>query len=194
MTTQAKDREALRERLEHREQVAKALWAEWWEYPESWEGSAEVERDKFRRLAATAMREVLAVQASAGAAGERTVSPPTPAEIDDACMWFRHDFGLLDDADAERLRFEAREWLRAWIKVRDGAALAPAAEQPGEAREPEVASVVAGIAHELERLKYRTTGRDPKLNGYEYAEVPAWLLRQWLAALRTPPAATKENT
>lgn len=45
--------------------------------------------------------------------------PPTDAEIDGACMWFRHDFGLMMHGDRLRLRYQAKEWLRAWCKVRD---------------------------------------------------------------------------
>jgi hypothetical protein len=41
---------------------------------------------------------------------------PTDAQINSACLSFRHDYGLLDDHDRERLRFVAIEWLRAWQK------------------------------------------------------------------------------
>lgn len=34
-------------------------------------------------------------------------------------MWYRHDFGLLEGEERERRRLTAREWLRAWPKVRD---------------------------------------------------------------------------
>lgn len=44
---------------------------------------------------------------------------PTDAEIDSACMWYRHDFFLLPDAGKDVLRLSARDWLRAWCKVRD---------------------------------------------------------------------------
>lgn len=40
---------------------------------------------------------------------------PTPAQLDSACMSFRHDFGLLDEDERASVRFEAREWLRAWL-------------------------------------------------------------------------------
>lgn len=32
--------------------------------------------------------------------------------------------------------------------------------------------------HHLANLKYRQTGQDPKNNGYAYAEIPDWALRQ----------------
>ena len=51
--------------------------------------------------------------------GALRVRPPTDAEVADACMWYRHDFGLLDEREREVVRFAAREWLRAWCKVRD---------------------------------------------------------------------------
>jgi hypothetical protein len=34
--------------------------------------------------------------------------------IDDACMSYRHDFGLMCDERQRELRYEAREWLRAF--------------------------------------------------------------------------------
>ena len=39
---------------------------------------------------------------------------PTHREVDEACMSYRHDFGLLSIADANIVRFEAQEWLKAW--------------------------------------------------------------------------------
>jgi len=53
-------------------------------------------------------------------------------DIDDACMWYRHDFGLLSEAEKEHLRFEARDWQRALSKAKPAA---PAPEK-GEARRP----------------------------------------------------------
>lgn len=49
----------------------------------------------------------------------RSLRGPTDLETDDACMWYRHDFGLLPDDERMHLRIEAKEWLRAWCKVRD---------------------------------------------------------------------------
>ena len=34
--------------------------------------------------------------------------------------------------------------------------------------------------HLSTNLVYRSTGRDPKPNGFSFAEVPEWQLRQWL--------------
>lgn len=48
----------------------------------------------------------------------------TEAQINSACLSYRHDFGLLDEHDKERLRFVAKEWLHAWRK--EFAPLAPA--------------------------------------------------------------------
>lgn len=44
---------------------------------------------------------------------------PTDSEIDQACLWYRHDYGLLSPEEQEEVRAEAVGWLRAWIKVRD---------------------------------------------------------------------------
>src|SRR5690606_22494577 len=45
------------------------------------------------------------------------VAEPTQAQIDDACMWYRHDFGLLDDEEREHMRSQARAWFGAWGKA-----------------------------------------------------------------------------
>ena len=39
---------------------------------------------------------------------------PTTADVYDACMSYRHDFGLMSDEERVKLAFEAKEWLRAW--------------------------------------------------------------------------------
>jgi len=39
---------------------------------------------------------------------------PSCSDVWNACMSYRHDFGLLPDAEQKTLEFEAREWLRAW--------------------------------------------------------------------------------
>jgi hypothetical protein len=40
---------------------------------------------------------------------------PTEAQLNSACMSFRHDFGLLSPEEQREIRFVAREWLRAWM-------------------------------------------------------------------------------
>jgi hypothetical protein len=42
---------------------------------------------------------------------------PTLKEINDACLNFRHDFGIVPEEERETIRLEAKEWLRAWLKV-----------------------------------------------------------------------------
>ena len=42
---------------------------------------------------------------------------PNTRQIDDAAMSYRHDFGLLDEREKAKIRFAAREWLRAWQKT-----------------------------------------------------------------------------
>ena len=39
---------------------------------------------------------------------------PSGMDVRNACMSYRHDFGLLPDAEKKELEFDAREWLRAW--------------------------------------------------------------------------------
>jgi hypothetical protein len=48
---------------------------------------------------------------------EAAMGEPTEAQINDACMWYRHDFGLLQGQEREMVRFQAKEWLRAWGKA-----------------------------------------------------------------------------
>jgi len=54
--------------------------------------------------------------------GVASVSRLTDAQIASACMSYRHDFGLLDDAYKERLVYEARSWEYAFAKEREWAA------------------------------------------------------------------------
>lgn len=35
-------------------------------------------------------------------------------QLHDACMFFRHDFGLLDRAGQLKVKIAAKEWLHAW--------------------------------------------------------------------------------
>ncbi len=40
---------------------------------------------------------------------------PTDEQLADACMWSRHDFGLLDDEEKRRAMFVMREhWRAIW--------------------------------------------------------------------------------
>jgi hypothetical protein len=45
------------------------------------------------------------------------VPDSAPQEVYNACMNYRHDFGLLSEAEKQQIVFEAREWLSAWLKV-----------------------------------------------------------------------------
>lgn len=67
-------------------------------------------------------RQVSAILATGLVPDEAAIrAEPTDAQINSACLSFRHDYGLLDDHDRERLRFVAVEWLRAWQKEGFGA-------------------------------------------------------------------------
>lgn len=46
---------------------------------------------------------------------------PTPAQLESACLSFRHDYGLLSDDERKGVRFEALQWLTAWQKEGMGA-------------------------------------------------------------------------
>jgi len=48
------------------------------------------------------------------------IRKPTNAEINDACMSFTHDFGLLGKDGQDNLKYAAKEWLKAWAKQATG--------------------------------------------------------------------------
>lgn len=35
--------------------------------------------------------------------------------IDDVCLSYRHDFGLMNEEDKEKIRFQCKEWMRSMI-------------------------------------------------------------------------------
>lgn len=39
---------------------------------------------------------------------------PTEEDIYNACVSFDHSYGFMDEENKKRLRFDAKEWLRAW--------------------------------------------------------------------------------
>jgi hypothetical protein len=43
---------------------------------------------------------------------ERIYLRDDPHFIDNLCLSFRHDFGLLNDEEQQKVRFECKEWLR----------------------------------------------------------------------------------
>ena len=71
---------------------------------------------------------------------------PTDAQINSACLSYRHDFGLMTKRDQDNLRFQANEWLIAWQKeARILAALEPQPDHRDEviARLVEAAQICA---------------------------------------------------
>ncbi|HUW43793.1 MAG TPA: hypothetical protein VMV95_02440 [Bacillota bacterium] len=42
---------------------------------------------------------------------------PNIEQIHDACLSYRHDYGLMSKKEQEKLRFEALEWLKSWRKA-----------------------------------------------------------------------------
>jgi hypothetical protein len=52
-------------------------------------------------------------------------SSPTDAEVNDVCLSYRHDFGLLDVELQNGIRMEARFWYEAWMKLLDDLPAAP---------------------------------------------------------------------
>ena len=45
----------------------------------------------------------------------------TIAQIDSACLSFRHDFGLMDHQERNAIRHQASMWQQAWAKVQSAA-------------------------------------------------------------------------
>jgi hypothetical protein len=54
------------------------------------------------------------------------VRVPTDAQVNSACLSYRHDFGLLPDEQRKTVMFQAREWLHAWQKELPAALDTPA--------------------------------------------------------------------
>lgn len=48
--------------------------------------------------------------------------PLTDADYFNACLSYRHDFGLMSDEDRQKLVFQAKEWARAFGITKGGAA------------------------------------------------------------------------
>lgn len=46
------------------------------------------------------------------------VFKPHPEDLHNACMYFRHDYGLMKPEEQENLRWQAKEWLYAWSKAK----------------------------------------------------------------------------
>jgi len=94
------------------ERVAQAAQA-FWQSPSgrSWIECCEKlpqQAEWFRRLA----RAILAK----GLVPDEVRAEPTEAQINSACLSYRHDYGLLPPDLRAQTRFKALEWLRAWQK------------------------------------------------------------------------------
>lgn len=81
---------------------------------------------------------------------------PKPEQVDSACLSFRHDYGLLEDGEKDRVRFEAIEWFVAWVKEfehlswREVPLLRPTPD-----REDQLEALKAEIAHKDALLEER---------------------------------------
>lgn len=81
------------------------------------------------------------------------MSAPEQYVLHDACLWNRHDYGLMTAAQQKELQAEALDWLRAWQKA--GLILAtPAALSAA----PEVQALVeAAVKRALEAAAWKST-------------------------------------
>ena len=74
--------------------------------------SAHIKEPKYKSKIKELTEQLKASQAKACAA------PLSEADLANACLSYRHDFGLMSAADREKLMVEAREWARAFdLKV-----------------------------------------------------------------------------
>lgn len=48
--------------------------------------------------------------------GHDHFDPPSREQLDNACLIYRHDFGLMEEGQADIIRQEALSWLEAWKK------------------------------------------------------------------------------
>jgi hypothetical protein len=48
---------------------------------------------------------------------------PTVEQVNDACLSYAHDYGLMNREDREKLSWQAKWWLHAWRKTLARAAL-----------------------------------------------------------------------
>jgi len=88
---------------------------------------------------------------------ENTQETPTVAQLNSACLSYRHDFGLLAANEQQRVRFEAQEWLRAWRKEFD------VPTQPMEAAEAaKLREALEGLVrnYDIERQWHNARGGD----------------------------------
>lgn len=87
-------------------------------------------------------RAALAAQPVAGAVA-------TEAQLNSACMSYRHDFGLMTPDEQERLRWSAKEWLHAWRKEFALSAQAAPAPEPSAQAVAELPDEIRVPLHRL---------------------------------------------
>lgn len=89
----------------------KALAHRFWSIHPSTIAAMNLTREEFY------VREMMALLTTGLVPDEAAVrAEPTLAQINSACLSFRHDFGLLDATERGELQWQATEWLRAWQK------------------------------------------------------------------------------
>jgi len=129
-------------------------WVTWCNVAQDYHGAgslsqrAQVESDRAARILAA-----LDVQPAPDAAVK-----PTDAQVASACLSYRHDFGLLNAEERQKVMFQAREWLHAWQKeldltlrpAPDAAPLSPTAVDARPAPvDPKVAALVDAVRRKI---------------------------------------------
>ena len=113
---------------------------------------------------------------------------PTDAQINSACLSYRHDFGLRDKRDQDNLRFQANEWLIAWQK--EARILAAIDVQP-DPRDAQIAALVEALHHAQYGLSWAVRYfKDQDVTKYD----PCPPCTRGLSATRAALDAVKRNT
>jgi rubredoxin len=95
--------------------------------------------DQYKQIARDAVKALL----------KQPAQPLTDADYYNACLSYRHDFGLMSDEDRQKLVFEAKEWARAFGITSGEATLA---QQSAERGEPVTFYRCNGCGHAYEQV------------------------------------------
>lgn len=102
--------------------------------------------------------EELKARLQCSSAGTGEAWNPTDEQVRSACMWYRHDMGLLTVSEAAAVKTEARLWLRAWQKEIAGIRAVPQSLwQPIETAPQDGTRILAtggGLGKEVEAVTY----------------------------------------
>jgi hypothetical protein len=101
---------------------------------------------------------------------------PTDAQVASACLSYRHDFGLLNAEERQKVMFQAREWLHAWQKeldltLRPAPDAAPLSPTAVDARPAPVDPKVAALVEAARNLCEQFALENPMQTGGRHGEM-----------------------